>query len=134
MTPSGSRVVARRNAYRKTSAALGLIGAGLALIALPQVYFLLVPVLSISVILMLAGGVLVWTRNTILGASLILLGGLFGGFLGLPWLLWILLATAFGDWVYSLPLLPLGTLIPIASFVLAFMSREPSKAKPSQSQ
>ena len=134
MTPSGSRVVARRNAYRKTSAALGLIGAGLALIALPQVYFLLVPVLSISVILMLAGGVLVWTRNTILGTSLILLGGLFGGFLGLPWLLWILLATAFGDWVYSLPLLPLGTLIPIASFVLAFMSREPSKAKPSQSQ
>ena len=83
---------------------------------------------------MFAGGVLVWTRNTMLGALLVFVGGVFGGFLGLPSLLWVLLTTAFGDWVYSLPLLPLGMLFPIASLVLAFMSREPSKTKLLQSQ
>jgi hypothetical protein len=129
MTRPNSGVAARKNAYRKTSATLGLIGAGLALIALPFAYFLLVPLLFLSAILMFAGGVLVWTRNTVPGACLVLVGGLFGGFFGLPSLLWKLLATAFGDWAYSLPLLPLGMLIPIASLVLAFMSREPSKTK-----
>jgi hypothetical protein len=128
MTQSYSRVAARRNVYRKTSGALGLISGGFALVALPYVYFLLTPALPISAILMIVGGVLIWTRNTMLGALLILVGGLFGGFYGLPWLLWTLLAPAFGNWVYGLPLLPLGLLLPIASFVLAFMSREPSKA------
>ena len=113
---------------------LGFVGAGLALIALPFVYFLLVPFVFISAILMLVGGVLVWTRITDVGALLVLVGGFFGGLLGHSWLLYMLLAAVFGGWVYSLPLLPLGMLIPIASFVLAFMSREPSKAKLPQSQ
>jgi len=128
-TQSDSRVVARKNAYRKASAVLGLAGGGLALISSVYIYFLLEPFVSISAILMIAGSVLVWTRNTMTGSLLILAGGLFGGFFGLPSLLWILLATAFGDWAYSLPLLPLGMLLPVASFVLALMSREPSKAK-----
>jgi hypothetical protein len=61
-------------------------------------------------------------------------GGFFGGFLGHSSLLYALLATVFGGWVYSLPLLPLGMLIPIASFVLALMSRESSKIKLPRSQ
>jgi len=114
---------------------LGLAGAGLALIALPFVYFLLVPFVFISAILMLVGGVLVWRRNPIeVGALLVLVGGFFGGLLGHSWLLYMLLAAVFGSWVYRLPLLPLGMLIPIASFVLAFMSRQPSKTKPPKSQ
>ncbi len=109
---------------------LGFVSAGLALIALPFVYFLLVPFVFISAILMLVGSVLIWTRNTIeAGALLILMGGFFGGLLGHSSLLYALLATAFGSSVYSSPLLPLGMLIPIASFVLAFMSREPPKTK-----
>jgi hypothetical protein len=71
---------------------------------------------------MLAGGILVWKRITVPGALLILIGGLAGGFFGLPSLLWMLLASAFGNWAYSLPLLPFGLPIPIASLVLAFMS------------
>lgn len=130
MTPPNSAVAARKNAYRRASAMLGFVSAGLALIALPFVYFLLVPFVFISAILMLVGSVLIWTRNTIeAGALLILMGGFFGGLLGHSSLLYALLATAFGSSVYSLPLLPLGMLIPMASFVLAFMSREPSKTK-----
>jgi hypothetical protein len=101
----------------------------LALIAVPVTYFLLEPPLIISAALMLAGGMLIWYRNTITGAVLVLVGGFFGGFLGLPSLLWAWLAIAFGDWVYSLPLLPLGLILPIASFTLAFMSQESSKPK-----
>lgn len=136
--PSGNirsdSTAAKRNAYQKTSAALGIISGGVALIASPYTYYLLAPMVSISAILMIVGGVLVGTRNKTAGALLILFGGLFCGFVGLPWLLWILLATAFGSWVYNLPLLPLGMLLPIASFILALMSREPSKAKLPQSQ
>lgn len=135
VTQSDSRVAARKNAYRRVSAMLGFVGAGLALIALPFVYFLLVPIVFISAILMLIGGVLVWTRSTIeIGAFLVLAGGLFGGEIGHAYLLYTLLATVFGDWVYGLPLLPLGMLIPVASFVLAFMSRKPSKIEPPESQ
>lgn len=78
---------------------------------------------------MLVGSVLVWIRNAKAGAPLILVGGVFGAF-GLPSLLWRLLASAFGNWVYGLPLLPLGLIIPIASAVLAIMSREPSRSTP----
>ena len=124
LTKSDSGADVRKNAYRRASATLGFVGAGLALIALPFVYFLLVPFVFISAIIMLAGGILVWTRIIDVGASLVLLGGFFGGFLGHSSLLYALLATAFGGWVHSLPLLPLGMLIPIASFVLALMSRE----------
>ncbi len=111
---------------------LGFVSAGLALIALPFVYFLLVPLVFISAIIMLIGGVLIWidrsrSRTTDVGASLVLVGGLFGGFLGHGALLYVLLASVFGGWVYSLPLLPFGWLIPAASFVLAFMSRKPSR-------
>jgi hypothetical protein len=130
MTQSDSRVTVRKNAYRRASAILGFVGAGLALIALRFVYFLLMPIVFISATLMLIGGVLVWTRNTAeIGAYLILTGGLFGGEIGHTYLLYALLATVFGNWVYSLPLLPLGMLIPAASFVLAFMSRKQSKTK-----
>jgi hypothetical protein len=125
-----STVATRKNVYRKASTGSGLTGAGLALTASPFVYFLLEPLLFISAILMFIGSILVWTRSTIIGASLILVGGFFGGFLGLPSLLWRLLAAAFGNWVYRLPLLPLGVIIPIASSILAFMSREPSKSRP----
>ena len=134
MTQPNLGVAARKSAYRRASASLGFAGAGLALIALPFVYFLLVPIVFISSILMLVGGILVWTRNTDVGAMLVLGGGLFGGFLGHGSLLYVLLATVFGGWVYGLPLLPLGWLIPIASLVLAFMSREPFRAKLPQSR
>ena len=135
MTQPNSIVAARKNAYRRASATLGLAGAGLALIALPFIYFLLVPFVFISAILMLVGGVLVWTRNPIeAGALLVLVGGFFGGLLGHSWLLYMLLAAVFGSWVYRLPLLPLGMLIPLASFVLAIMSRQPSKTKLPQPQ
>ena len=134
MTKSDSGVDVRKNAYRRASATLGFVGAGLALIALPFVYFLLVPFVFISAIIMLAGGILVWTRIVDVGAWMVLVGGFFGGFLGHSSLLYALLAAAFGGWVHSLPLLPLGMLIPIASFVLALMSRESSKIKLPRSQ
>ena len=139
MTKPNSDVAVRKNAYRRASAMLGFVGAGLALIALPFVDFLLVPFVFISAVIMLVGGVLIWidrsrSRTTDVGASLVLVGGFFGGFLGHSSLLYALLVTVFGGWVYSLPLLPLGMLIPITSFVLAFMSRQPSKIKLPQSQ
>jgi hypothetical protein len=134
MTESSSRATARKSTYRKTSAVLGLAAGVLNLIALPYVYFLLEPLLFVSALLMLAGGMLIWYRNAVAGAVLVLVGGFFGGSLGLPSLLWALLANALGDWVYSLPLLPLGLILPIASLILAFMSREPFTAKPLQSQ
>ncbi len=116
-----STIATRRDVYRKASTGLGLAGAGLAFAALPFVYFLLEPSLFLGTILMLVGSVLVWIRNAKAGASLILVGGVFGGF-GFPSLLWRLLASTFGNWVYGLPLLPLGLIIPIASSILAFMS------------
>ena len=93
------------------------------MVALPYVYFLLYPFVSISAVLMIVGGVLVWTRKAILGASLVLAGGLLGGFLGLPSLLWTLLAAAFGNEVYRLPLLPLGLVLPLTSVVLGLLSQ-----------
>jgi hypothetical protein len=99
------------------------------LITLPYVHFLQVPMVYVSVVLMIVGSVLVGTRNATSGALLILFGGFLGGFMGLPLVLWMLLATAFGDSVYRLPLIPLGLLLPTVSFTLALMSREPSEVK-----
>lgn len=99
------------------------------MVTLPYVYFLLVPRVYISVVLMIVGSVLVGTRKATSGALLILFGGFFGGFMGLPLVLWMLLATIFGGSVYGLPLLPLGLLLPMVSFVLALMSREQSEVK-----
>ena len=116
------------------AAALGLAAGVLNLIALVYVYFLLQFSLVISAALMLAGGLLIWYRTTIAGAILVLIGGFFGGFLGLPYLLWALLTPVFGDRVAALPLLPLGLILPLASFALALISLEPSKAQLSQPQ
>lgn len=129
ITRSDSRTAARRNAYRKVSTALGIISGALALVALPYSYFLFTPVLSVTAVVMILGGILVGIRHTKSGACLIILGAFLGGALGLPILLWALLAQAFGHWVSRLPLLPLGFVLPIASFVLALMSLSPSRGK-----
>jgi hypothetical protein len=71
---SNSTVATRKDVYRMASTGLGLTGSGLALAALPFVYFLMEPSLVIGAILMRIGSVLVWTRNTIKGAALILVG------------------------------------------------------------
>jgi hypothetical protein len=105
------------------------VGAGLAAAGFLYVYFLLWYSLFIGAILMLVGSLMVWTRNTATGAALMVIGGVFGIF-GLPWLLWGLLGAALGNWVYRLPLLPLGLIVPIASAVLAIMSREPFRSTP----
>jgi hypothetical protein len=124
---SDSKVVTRKNIYRKISVLLAFVAAGISLAALPLGYFLLVPLVDISVLLFVSGGVLIWNEKAITGAVLVLLGGLFGGLFALPWLLWRLLAIPLDDLAYSLPLLPIGLLIPLISVVLAFMSRESRK-------
>jgi hypothetical protein len=126
---SSSTAATRRDVYRKASTVLGFVGAGLAAAGFLYVYFLLWYSLFIGAILMLVGSLMVWTRNTATGAALMVIGGVFGIF-GLPWLLWGLLGAALGNWVYRLPLLPLGLIVPIASAVLAIMSREPSRSTP----
>lgn len=134
LAPSDLRVVARKNLYRKTSAVLGFTAGWLALLALPYVYSLIVPLMYFSAVLMMVGGVLVWIRNTKPGVALIVVGSFLGGFFALPSLLWRLLATALGNGAYDLPLLPLGTLLPIASLILGVLSLEPPKAKLPQAQ
>jgi hypothetical protein len=121
---SDSTVAARKNVCRKTSTALGVINVGLSLFASSSVYLLLVPFVLISAILMMIGSILVWTKESVAGAVLILVGGIVGGYIGLPSLLWTLLAPSYGRWVFGLPMLPLGLIIPVASAILALMSRE----------
>jgi hypothetical protein len=134
MTQSELKVAERKNTYRKASAVLGFTTGWLGLLALPYVNPLVTPLTFFSAVLMLVGGILVWNQSTKPGAALIVAGGLLGGFFALPALLWRLLATLFGDWAYGLPLLPLGTLLPIASLILAFLSLEPPQTKLEQSK
>ena len=133
VTRSVSGVHARKNAYRKAAGALGIAAGVINLIALPFVYFLLEFSLIISAALMLTGGLLIWYRTTITGAVLVLVGGFFGGFLGLPFLLFEFFTPIFGDWFARLPLVPLGLILPLASFVLALMSLKPFQARASSS-
>lgn len=82
-----------------------------------------------SAAVMILGSLLVAMRHATSGAWLIILGASSGGFFGLPILLLALLAHAFGPWVSRLPLVPLGFVLPVASFVLALMSLRPSKGE-----
>jgi hypothetical protein len=121
--------VRRRNAYRNASVALGFTSGTLTLIAVPYSYFLFTPWLLLGGVVTMLGSLLMAMRHTTSGASLIIIGA-YGGVLGLPSLLWELLwALLRATWVFRLPLLPLGLVLPLASFVLALMSRGPSRGE-----
>ena len=134
MTQSDSKFAVRMNAYQRASAMLAFVGGGLALIGLRFVFWILVPVAFIFAVIMLVGGVLIWIDRLDVGITLVLVGGLFGGFTGHGALFYELLATVFKDSMYYWLSFPLGWLIPAASIILAFMSRRPSKTKLPQSQ
>jgi hypothetical protein len=88
-------------------------------------YFLFLPFLYIGGFLMIVGGILVWYQKPIPGGILVLMGMTAGGFYGLPSFLFLIPGAA------ALPLLPVGFILPGASFILAFKSIEgPAPGKP----
>ena len=120
---SDSRDAGRIAVYRGASAALGLASGVLALYATNYAYFLLLPSLYIGGLLMIIGGILVLLRKPELGGLLVLVGAVAGGGLGLPAFLWMIPGAA------ALPLSPVGFILPGASVILAFLSREPKKRR-----
>ena len=121
---SDSRDAGRKTGYRRASAALGLASGVLALYATNFAYFLLLPSLYIGGLLMIIGGILVWFRKPGPGGLLVLVGAVTGGALGLPLFLWMIPGAA------GLPLSPVGLILPGASTILAFLSKEPKKRVP----
>jgi hypothetical protein len=116
--------VARKTVYRQVSAALGLTSGVLTLFATNVAYFLFLPFLYIGGFFMIVGGILVWYRKPIPGGILVLIGMAAGGFYGLPSFLFLIPGAA------ALPLLPVGFILPAASFILAFKSIEGPKRVP----
>jgi hypothetical protein len=72
---------------------------------------------------MIIGGILVLLRKPGFGGLLVLVGTVAGGGLGLPAFLWMIPGAA------ALPLSPVGFILPGASVILAFLSREPKKRR-----
>jgi len=130
MTMINSRGTARKNNFRKVSAILAIICGSMDVVLLNYLFGAL---LSLSALLMIVGGIIVWRRSAITGALVVLLSLFFGGFLIFPVSLSLIVGFPFDfpfeNWAYGLPL---GLILPIASIIFAVIGREPSRAEPLQ--